>query len=267
MSTATLPLPATTRTLPSAFGIYLRETRYEFRRLLRTKTYSLAVIGFPVMFYTLFGLLLNRGEHINGLGVSRYLMGGYAVFGAVGAALFGIGVGLAAELHAGWLELKRASPMPPLAYLLAKCTTAVAFGVLIVCILMTMGTTLGNVHLSLADAARILGLAAVGVIPFACAGLLLAMLVPANAAPGITNMIYLPMSFLGGLWLPVDLLPKWLQMLAPALPTYHLGQLMFQTLRFPAHGTALGHTLYLVVFSFVMLTAAGIVFRRREANS
>jgi len=38
----------------------------------------------------------------------------------VGAALFGIGVGLAADLGAGWLDLKRASPMPPLAYVLAK---------------------------------------------------------------------------------------------------------------------------------------------------
>ena len=49
------------------------------------------------------------------------MLGGYAVFGLVGAALFGIGVSTAADLSAGWLELKRASPMNPLAYLAAKC--------------------------------------------------------------------------------------------------------------------------------------------------
>ena len=36
--------------------IYARETKYEFLKLLRTKQFSLATIGFPVMFYTLFGL-------------------------------------------------------------------------------------------------------------------------------------------------------------------------------------------------------------------
>ena len=44
--------------------------------------------------------------------IAKYMLGGYACFGLIGAALFGIGVGLAAELAAGWLELKRASPMP-----------------------------------------------------------------------------------------------------------------------------------------------------------
>ena len=44
------------------------------------------------------------------------------------AALFGFGVGVAVERGQGWLLLKRATPMPPLAYLLAKMATAVAFG-------------------------------------------------------------------------------------------------------------------------------------------
>jgi ABC-2 type transport system permease protein len=43
------------------------------------------------------------------------MLAGYSVFGMVGASLFGIGVALSSELNAGWLELKRASPMPPVA--------------------------------------------------------------------------------------------------------------------------------------------------------
>ena len=59
------------------------------------------------------------------------MLAGYAVFGMVGTALFGVGVGLASELAAGWLDLKRASPMPPAAYLLAKCSSAIAFGIIL----------------------------------------------------------------------------------------------------------------------------------------
>src|SRR5580698_8410883 len=132
MSTTALSLPsAAANGLMRNLHIFAREARFEFVRLLRTRTFSLSVIGFPVMFYTLFGLLMNRGESLEGVAVAKYLLGSYAVFGAVGAALFGIGVGMAGDLSAGWLELKRASPMPPLAYLLAKCCTAMAFGAII----------------------------------------------------------------------------------------------------------------------------------------
>ena len=262
MSTATLPLTA-----PSTFEIFLSETRYEFLRMLRTRTYSLSVIGFPVMFYILFGLLLNRGEHIGGVAVSRYLLGGYSVFGAMGAALFGVGVGLAGDLSAGWLELKRSSPMPPLAYLLAKCCTAMAFGDILVSIRLTLGIAFGHARVSATEIASLLGLTLAFAIPFACMGLVVAMLVPMNSAPGVTNLIYLPMSFLGGLWLPIDMLPTFLKHFAPVLPTYHAGQLMFIALNAPAYGSALTHWLYLAGFSCVMLGIASLLFHRSEQKS
>src|SRR5579871_3281814 len=90
--------------------IFGKETKYEFLKLLRNRSFSLAVIGFPIMFYLLFGVS-NRGANSNGIQMARYLLGGYACFGLISAALFGIGVGLAGERAAGWLEVKRASPM------------------------------------------------------------------------------------------------------------------------------------------------------------
>jgi len=185
----------------------------------------------------------------------------------VSAALFGVGVSLAAELNAGWLELKRASPMPPLAYLLAKCTMAMGFGLLIVCILTAVGMIFGNVTMEPLVFARMLGLTVIGTIPFASLALLLSLLVPANSAPGVTNLINLPMSFLAGLWLPIEMLPKPIQAIAPALPTYHLGQLMLSTLGFPARGVMLNHWLYLLGFTLICLVAAGLTFRRIEGNA
>ena len=270
MSTTALPLPLAARSqspFTRGLRLFASETRFEFLRLFRTRTFSLSVIGFPVMFYTLFGLLMNRDAHVGGLTAARYLLGGYAVFGAVGAALFGVGVSLAADFAAGWLELKRASPMPPVVYMLAKCTTAIAFGVIIVSVLTGMGIAFGHLSISLPDFGRILALTVVCAVPFACLGLVMALLAPANSAPGVTNLIYLPMSFLGGLWLPIKQLPVALQKLAPVLPTFHAAQLMLHTLGFPAIGTALGHTMYLVGFTLLMMGIAAVLFQRRENNA
>ena len=229
MSTATYTLPTATR--PSSVRIYLTEMRYEVLRALRTRAFSLSVIGFPVMFYCLFGLLMNRNVNMSaGVSVAKYLLGGYIVFGSLGASIFGIGIGVALDRTAGWLDLKKASPMPPLAYVLSKCSMAIVFSLIIVSVLTTLGITLGHVHLTLSEFSRIALLAAVGAVPFSCLGLAMAFLVPPASAGGIANLLYLPMSFLSGLWWPIKFLPHILQVIAPVFPTLHLAQLMYASL-------------------------------------
>lgn len=268
MSTATFPL-AVPRA--NSFGrtlrIFLREAQYEFIRLARTRSFSLSVIGFPVIFYMFFGLIMNRGEHIGNVSVAKYTLAGYSVFGMVGASLFGVGVGLCSELAAGWLDLKRASPMPPIAYLLAKCCSAMFFGILIVSILTGMGVAFGHVSLTLLEYLSMIGLTIVGVIPFACTGMALALLVPFSSAPGIAQMIYLPMSFCGGLWVPIMFLPHFMQKIAVLLPTYHLAQLALSVFGYASAGTTSSHWLGLFGFTLVMLGIASFAFRRLEQNS
>jgi ABC-2 type transport system permease protein len=266
MSTTTIPLPTAPVTgLAHTLRIFSKETRYEFMKLLRTRSFSLSVIGFPVMFYVLFGVA-NRNSY-SGVQVAKYALGGYACFGMIGAALFGIGVGLAAERAAGWLELKRASPMPVFAYLFAKCASAVAFGLIIVVTLIVIGVTLGGVSLSITEILKMLGMTVVGGISFASMGLLLAQLVPANAAPGIVNLIYLPMSFLSGLWIPIHLMPHSLQHFAPALPTYHLSQLVLSIFGYQDSMAASSHWTALAGFTMLMLGLSWLIFHRREQNA
>src|SRR5271167_1509706 len=253
MSTVAIshPQPATID-LAQTLGTFRKETKYEFLKLIRTKSFSLSTIGFPVMFYVLFGIA-NRNAIAGNIHIAKYLLGGYACFGLIGAALFGIGVGLASELHSGWLELKRASPMPAPAYLFAKCAAAVAFGVIIVCVLTGVGIAFGGVSLTALEMVKMLGMTVAGSVSFASMGLLLALLVPANAAPGIVNLIYLPMSYLSGLWMPIKFMPHWLQGIAPLLPTYHLSQLMLGIFHYGDSMSLPTHWNALIGFTLVML--------------
>lgn len=266
MAASTLPLPASLhRGAAHTLHLYLREIRYEFIRALRSKGFSLAIVGFPTMFYLLFGVA-NRGQLFQGgQNFAKYLLTGYAGFGTVGAALFGIGVGLAFERTSGWLDLKRASPMPPLAYLLARCMMATLFSLIVVTVLSLLGVTAAGVHLTLAEYGRLLAAAACGSVPFACLGLLFAMILPPNSAPGIVNMIYLPMSYASGLWMPLSTLPKFVQHIAPFLPTYHLAQLMLHTVGYAPKGDQLQtHILALAGFTCLFLGGAWIAFSRIE---
>lgn len=261
MSANTLAIPAQSTDVLRLLRILLKETQYELARLLRTRAYSLSVIGFPVMFYLLFGTA-NRGRP-----VALYLVAGYACMGVVSACLFGIGFVLAMERAQGWLDLKRASPMPRFAFLGAKVVSCAAFGLIIASVLMALGTALGGISISAMQAVSLAGVVVACSVPFAAMGFLLAFLVPPNAGPGIINLIYLPLSFASGFWMPVSYLPHWLQVLAPALPTYHFAQIALSIFGFaPATGMAV-HWAMLGGFTVLMLAAAWITFLRSEARA
>ena len=200
---------------------YLLEARIEFMRLLRTPSFSVPSLVFPCLFYLLFGVLLAKG----GGDGARYLLATYGTFGIMGAGLFAFGVTLAMEREQGFLRFKRALPMPAGAYLWAKLAMATIFAGAIALLLSVLGATAGGVHLSVGQWALLYLTNVLGVLPFAALGLWMGTLVGGQAAPAIVNILYLPMAFLSGLWVPLKFLPDWIGALAPVWPSYHHAQI------------------------------------------
>jgi len=260
--TNALDLPHTQPSLPR---IYFNEVRFELLSLSRNRGYILSMIGFPVVLYLLFGVT-SKGSMFQGHTIARYLLAGYACFGAMGSSLFGIGAGLALERGHGWLEMRRASPMPAAAYLLAKLCVSITFAVGITMLLMVLGTTLAGVHITVVEGLRLLFVVAAGVLPFASLGLVIGLVMPSNAAPGVINLIYLPLSFCGGLWIPIEALPHWLQVVAHGLPSFWFARLALRTLGY-GHSSALIAWSLLAFYTVVFLLAAAFIFRRQEAQA
>ena len=128
----TLNPPVAERTPGHLVRIFCNEARFEFLKMVRLPVYALSTILFPVMFYVLFGLLINRGAEFSRIGFSTYLIATYGTFGVMGASLFGFGVNVASERGLGWLQVKHASPMPPFAYFFAKTVVCMTFSLIIV---------------------------------------------------------------------------------------------------------------------------------------
>lgn len=203
-------------------GAYLQEARSECLRYMRTPGFMLPLILFPAMFYLLFGVLM---AHAEGADASRYLLASYGVFGVMGPGLFGFGVSLALERDGGLLTLKRALPMPPGAYLLGKMLMAMLAAGAVVVVLLAMALGLAHVALGLRQAGLLLLTGVLGVLPFCALGMFVGTLIKGQGAPGLLQLVYLPMSFMSGLWFPLPMLPKFLQQVAPLWPSYHLDRL------------------------------------------
>jgi ABC-2 type transport system permease protein len=270
MATAasTINAPVMVRPLGQTLAIYAKEAKFEFLTRLRLKVFSLSTIGFPVMFYILFGLLLNGKEAaLNGTHFATYLIATYGTLGVMGASLFGTAAGLATERGLGWLQVKRASPMPPFAYFVAKVVMSMIFSVAVVLSLFALGVTLGGVHLSTVVASKLLGILVLGSLPFCAMGLAIGYFCGPTSATPIINLVYLPLSFCSGLWVPLTFLPKALQDFAHLLPPYHLAQLALGLVGAAQHESTWTHWAALIVFTLICLGLARIGFQRDEGKT
>ncbi len=249
---ATLPMPRA-----RLLRAYAEEARCELLRYLREPAFLLPIMLFPAVFYLMFGIVLGGGREE----VSRYMLASYSTFAVMAPGLFGFGISLALERGGGLLELKRAMPMPPAAYLLGKLLMAVIVAAAVGLLLVAMSLALARVSLTPGQVARLLLTDALGVVPFCALGLLVGTMIRGQAAPGLLQLVYLPMAFLSGLWFPLHVMPPLLRSLAPVWPSYHLNALSLAAVGLD-QGPALPHVAVLAGFSAACLLLAARRLRR-----
>lgn len=209
----------------NTLNIFQLEAKTDIFKTFRTPGFVLPSMLFPVMFYVFFGILYAPEGNP---AVSQYLLATYGVFGVMGPALFSFGADVAVEKDRGMLALKQISPMPISAYFVAKIMTAMVFAAIIIVLLFSVAAVFGNVQMPLWQWLSTALLLLTGVLPFCAIGLFIGLKVKAQASAAVVNLIYLPMSFLSGLWIPVMQFSDPLQKLAMTLPPFHFSQLVLK---------------------------------------
>jgi ABC-2 type transport system permease protein len=79
---------------------------------------------------------------------------------------------------------------------------------------------------------------------------------------GVTNLLFLALAVVGGLWVPVFLFPGWLQVLAWAMPTHHLAELALAASGRDIAGSVLGHGAATLGFTLAFAAAVALAWRR-----
>lgn len=236
--------------------IYRKEAWYDLLSVWRTPAFVLPALAFPTVFYLFFGVLLNSGA------ASAYMLVTYGCFGIMGPAMFNFAINIAGDRGHGWLTLKRLSPMPTAAYLLAKFSTALLFSLLIILMLFSIAAVFAGVQLAAGQWLLLALVLILGTAPFAVIGLILGLTLSDKAAPGVVNLIYLPMALLSGLWLPIHMLPAALQHSSWIWPSYHLSQLGLKVIAMDQGHAWWLHLLILLGMSLLLTVVALRCFKR-----
>ena len=192
--------------------LVLVHARASTLELARYPAYAVPTLLFPAAFFLVFGAGGNAAA-------ATVELATFAGFAAIGVAFFQFGVGIAADRASPWEAYLRTLPVAPATRLAARVLSAVPFAV--AASATVAGAALATTQAGL-PAVRWLELAvalALGAVPFALLGIALGYLAPPRGALPIANLLYLGLSYSGGLWLRPNRLPPAVAALSPYLPT------------------------------------------------
>ena len=255
----------TVRRAPVA-PMLVRQTWAEFLKLWRVPAFTLTSLFLPVMFYAFIGIGQSSQVVSPGVTFGEYFLASMAVYAVANVMIFSFGISVATERGMKMDVLMRATPMPPWVYLLSKCITAVVFAAMTLVVLFPFAYVAGGVRLDPSEWVTLAYRVLLGSIPFIALGFAIGYLSGPNSAVAVINLIYLPTAFASGLFFPKQLLPSFIQSIAPYLPLHFFGQLGWDAVGAPTDESVTTDWLYLAAYGVLFFAIALWAYRREESR-
>lgn len=239
--------------------LVLAQSRAELTMTVRRGESVLVTVIFPtllLLFFTPLNILPNiPGLHINAV---EFLLPGLLAAAVMSTGMVSLGIATAYERYYGVLKRLGSSPLPRWGLIVAKTLSVLALEVGQVVLLMALAAIIfgWRLHGSLLAAILVLLL---GTVTFASLGMLMAGGLRAEATLASANGLYLVFLLIGGMVLPIDHLPSFLQGIASVLPGAALSSALRGALT-PA-GVSGGSVVLLAVWAVIFLGAAALTFK------
>lgn len=198
-------------------SLALLHFRYGF---LETVRVPVAVIGstvFPAL-AMLFFVVPQRAlaeDPVAATGATAQL----AVFAVLSTCIFTYGIGVAEDRALPFDPFVRTLPAGPAPRMVGRVLTGTVFSFFGVVPLVVVALTLTEASLPVGRLLAMLGMLVLVSVPFLLIGLSIGYALSAKAAVAIAQVVVFPLAFAGGLFIPPDAFPRWLDALSTGLPS------------------------------------------------
>lgn len=239
--------------------VYL-ETKRQLRNV-RAMVFTFAVpVVMLLVFGSAFGGQLDPTTRLQYLVVTTLQMASYGAMMAALSQAFAI----VNERSIGWNRQLRVTPLSGWGFMVSKVIAAMAFAAMSIAITVLVAVV--GLHASL-DAGHWLAAAFgiwCGVVPFALIAILIGQFAKPSFAQPLFMVVFMGLAILGGLWVPLSVMPDWMGSVAHLLPSYWLNRI--GQMGAGATGEAGMLEPAMVLAGWALLLSAVIVWRyRRDA--
>lgn len=204
----------------SSAGTFVRQLRIEQRVFWRNRQGVFFTFVFPLMLLLFFASVSDGST--GGVDATAFIVTGIAALAIVSTTFQALAIAVSIHRETGVLKRLLATPLKPSTLLAAKVGSVALVAVLEVVIIVAAARVGYGIALP-ADWPLFVVSCLVGGAAFSALGFALAAAIrSADVAPAVTNIVYLPMMFVSGVFYDLAQMPGWLQHVGQAMPLYHL---------------------------------------------
>ncbi|MGX7112744.1 ABC transporter permease [Gemella cuniculi] len=179
-------------------------------------------LGFPVIFFILFSGMQQFDNPELQAKVIKDMVISMTAFSSISFALFSLPLSIREDEENNYLNIINNSPIKLIEYYIARFIRILLTFVMATIVVFAVGHFLRDVNMSTKEWFMSGILMIIGSTTFLGIGLLLSLIKSVEKLSLLSNILYLGLAMLGGLWWPTYLFPEWLQNISKVTPTYHL---------------------------------------------
>lgn len=211
------------RSVPRLGGFNRTLLRIELLRMLRNRRTIFFALFFPAILLFVFGSGDDGAERVGDGNVSAYVLISMALYGGalISAAA---GANVAVERALGWSRQLRLTPLHPMAYVGAKAVTALVTGGLAVAVVNVVGLVQGKAEMPVGTWVACAAVTLLCTTTFAALGIFAGYLLPSENVMQVLGPGLAVLSFLGGLFIPLDQYSEAVRHLAYWTPMYGVAE-------------------------------------------
>jgi ABC-2 type transport system permease protein len=191
--------------------------------MLRNRRTIIFALVFPTAMFFVFGSGDQGAEKVGDGNVSAYVMVSMALYGGALIAA-STGAGVAVERALGWSRQLRLTPLNPGVYIVIKALVALAMGAVAIAAVNVVGAIKGTPQMPTHTWIWCGLLTLVCVMTFAALGVFVGYIVPGENAMQILGPGLALLSFLGGLFIPLDQYSEVVRNIAYWTPMYGVAE-------------------------------------------
>ncbi len=206
------------------------QCKVEIIRILRNRYFVFWSLVMPIIFYYIFTNLVNSDVPNKAEWQAHYLMS-MTVFSVMGSSMMTLGIRMVQERSQGWSTFIRITPLSDSVYFAAQMIGQSVIHALSITIIFIAGAFINSVSLTPIEWVMSGLWILLGSLPFLAIGTLIGLMKKVETAAGISNVIYMVLAVSGGLWMPLEVMPKMMQTIGKWLPSYNFGNGAWEIVR------------------------------------
>jgi ABC-2 type transport system permease protein len=226
----------------SDVGLVITQARYGFKSLVRTPRVLVFSVFFPILLLVLFNSIFATGKnatvrfHGRSIDTATYFTAGIIAYAVMTSAFSTLAIAITARRERGELKRLRGTPMPPWTFMVSQVLRSVVTVALMVIGLLLIGRLAFNVSIPGKTVGGLVVYLVLGTATMCTLGIALTALTPTEeTASTVAPFAAVILSFVSGVFIPINSLPDWLQQVGRIFPLYHLADGLQNTF-FPTGG-------------------------------